>query len=94
MEPQKKPQTTKEVRAMFKNLNRSGSVGRARGSFAEAAIGCNGVTIRVLRPTGWARFGSKKLRVVSHAASIPRDAAVEIVEVQGDRCVVETPYPS
>lgn len=56
----------------------------------EAALGLKGMTVSMLRPTGWARFGDRKLRVVSRGAFIPAKVKVEIVEAEGNRYVVES----
>jgi len=55
----------------------------------EAGLGQRGRTLSMLRPTGWGRFGDKKFRIVSRGEFIPRNVPVEIVEVEGNRYVVE-----
>ncbi len=55
----------------------------------EAALGLRGTTISMLRPTGSGRFEGKKLRIVSRGEYIGKDVPVEIVEVEGNRYVVE-----
>ncbi len=55
----------------------------------EAALGQRGTTLSMLRPTGWGRFGDKKIRIVSRGEYIPNKVSVEIVEVEGNRYVVE-----
>ncbi len=54
-----------------------------------AALGLRGTTISMLRPTGSGRFEGKKLRIVSRGEYIGKDVPVEIVEVEGNRYVVE-----
>jgi len=53
------------------------------------AMGLRGVTTSMLRPTGWARFDDHKLQVVSHGEYMAKGVPVEIVEVEGNRYVVE-----
>ena len=55
----------------------------------EAGLGQRGVTTSMLRPTGWGRFGGSKFQIVSRGAFIPKNVPVEIVEVEGNRYVVE-----
>ena len=54
--------------------------------------GQEGVVISPLRPAGIARFGLKRLDVVSRAEFLPRGARVVVVDVEGNRIVVE-PVP-
>ena len=55
----------------------------------EAGLGQRGTTLSMLRPAGWGRFGDKKFQIVSRGEFIPRNVSVEIVEVEGNRYVVE-----
>ena len=55
----------------------------------EAGLGQRGTTTSMLRPTGWGRFGDTKFRIVSRGEFIPKNVSVEIVEVEGNRYVVE-----
>jgi len=51
-------------------------------------LGREGVTHTVLRPSGIAEFSGVRLNVVSEGAFIPKDAAVRIEQVEGNRIVV------
>ena len=51
-------------------------------------IGLEGKTHSMLRPAGIAIFNGRKLDVVSNGDFIPADTAVKIVEVEGNRIVV------
>jgi membrane-bound serine protease (ClpP class) len=51
-------------------------------------VGQEGVALTTLRPAGMARFGEKKVDVVSEGEVIDRDARVRVVEVKGNRVVV------
>ncbi len=55
----------------------------------KAALGLRGTTITMLRPAGSGRFDGKKLRIVSRGEYIGKNVSVEIVEVEGNRYVVE-----
>lgn len=55
----------------------------------ESALGLRGTTITMLRPAGSGRFDGKKLRIVSRGEYIGKNVPVEIVEVEGNRYVVE-----
>jgi membrane-bound serine protease (ClpP class) len=51
-------------------------------------VGQEGVALTVLRPAGMARFGDKKVDVVSEGEVIDRDSRVRVIEVKGNRVVV------
>ena len=51
-------------------------------------VGQEGVALTALRPAGMARFGEKKVDVVSEGEVIDRDSRVRVVEVKGNRVVV------
>jgi membrane-bound serine protease (ClpP class) len=51
-------------------------------------VGQEGVALTALRPAGMARFGDKKVDVVSEGEVVDRDARVRVVEVKGNRVVV------
>jgi membrane-bound serine protease (ClpP class) len=51
-------------------------------------VGQEGVALTALRPAGMARFGEKKVDVVSEGEVVDRDARVRVVEVKGNRVVV------
>ena len=54
-----------------------------------AAIGLKGTATSMLRPAGRARFGDKTLLVVSRAEFVEPGTPVQIVEVEGNRYVVD-----
>lgn len=51
-------------------------------------VGREGVALTQLRPAGMARFGDKKVDVVSEGPVIARDARVKVIEVEANRVVV------
>ena len=51
-------------------------------------VGQEGVALTALRPAGMARFGEKKVDVMSEGEVIDRDSRVRVVEVKGNRVVV------
>ncbi len=55
----------------------------------DAAIGLKGVTISMLRPAGKACFDDKAYRVVSRAEFIEKGTPIVIVQVAGNRYVVD-----
>lgn len=55
----------------------------------EELLGLEGVAHSALRPGGTAYFGDRKLDVVTYGDYIPQQSAVRIVEVHGNRIVVE-----
>ena len=57
------------------------------------AIGLRGVALTVLRPAGKGRFGDKTYQVVSRAEYLEEGTPIIIVEVEGNRYVVD-PLPS
>jgi membrane-bound serine protease (ClpP class) len=59
----------------------------------EQGIGQMGVATTVLRPTGKARFGDRTMQVVSRADYIEKGEAVVVVEVEGNRYVVDRVAP-
>jgi membrane-bound serine protease (ClpP class) len=56
-------------------------------------IGLEGTALCDLRPSGAARFGGRKRDVVTRGDYIPGNSAVRIVEVHGNRLVVEEIKP-
>ncbi len=52
-------------------------------------LGLDGITHSDLRPSGTAYFGDRKIDVVTLGDYIPHDRSVRIVEVHGNRIVVE-----
>ena len=51
-------------------------------------VGQEGVALTTLRPAGMARFGYKKVDVVSEGEVIDPDSRVRVIEVKGNRVVV------
>lgn len=51
-------------------------------------LGKEGTSLSVLRPSGIAQFGDERLNVVSQGEFIPKDARLQIVQVDGSRLVV------
>jgi membrane-bound serine protease (ClpP class) len=51
-------------------------------------VGQEGVALTALRPAGMARFGEKKVDVVSEGEVVERDSRVRVIEVRGNRVVV------
>ena len=51
-------------------------------------VGQEGVALTTLRPAGMARFGDKKVDVVSEGEEVERDSRVRVIEVKGNRVVV------
>lgn len=57
--------------------------------FDRQLIGCTGVTTTPLVPSGKARIGDRVLDVIAESGeALPRGAAVEVVEVHGNRILV------
>ncbi|GMU92283.1 MAG: hypothetical protein AMXMBFR4_13410 [Candidatus Hydrogenedentota bacterium] len=56
---------------------------------ADALIGARGIATSMLRPAGRGRFGNKTLQVVSRAEFIDSGTPIVIVEVEGNRYVVD-----
>ena len=51
-------------------------------------VGQEGVALTPLRPAGMARFGDRKVDVVSEGEVVDPDSRVRVVEVKGNRVVV------
>ena len=51
-------------------------------------VGSEGVATTQLRPSGMARFGDRKIDVVSEGEVIERDSRIKIIEVESNRVVV------
>lgn len=60
-----------------------------RAEDALAYIGLHGTATSMLRPAGRGRFGERTLPVVSHGEFIPAGTPIHIVEVEGNRFVVD-----
>lgn len=56
---------------------------------ARAFIGLEGKAISMLRPVGRGRFGDRTLMVMSRGDFLPKGARIRIVQVEGNRYVVE-----
>jgi membrane-bound serine protease (ClpP class) len=54
----------------------------------EATLGQRGATITMLRPAGKAQLGDRIVNVISEGPFIGADAAIEVVELSGNRIVV------
>jgi membrane-bound serine protease (ClpP class) len=80
---------------MFKRLILSGAlVGTnarpAPAASAESLVGTTGRTLSPLRPAGSARFGDRRLDVVTHGDFIDANTAIRVVEQRGNRIIVTT----
>ena len=56
--------------------------------YLKELVGQEGVALTQLRPSGMARFGDRKVDVVSEGEVIERDVRVTVVEVKSNRVVV------
>ena len=52
-------------------------------------VGAEGVAATILRPAGFADIGGKRVDVVTRGENIEQGAKVRVVEVEGNRVVVE-----
>jgi len=59
------------------------------GEESKAAIGRKGVATTMLRPAGRGRFGDTTYQVVSRGEYLPKGAPIVIVQVDGNRYVVD-----
>lgn len=59
------------------------------GGDLRVAVGDRGVALTLLRPSGSARFGGKRVSVVTTGQMVEPDAQVEVVRVEGIRTVVK-----
>jgi membrane-bound ClpP family serine protease len=57
-------------------------------------IGKQGVTTTQLTPSGKARFGDDVINVISDGVVVPKDTVVNVIEVHGNRVIVESPEES
>ena len=55
----------------------------------EHLMGQTGVTTTQLMPSGKARFGDEMVAVVSDGSAVPKGSSIRVIEVQGNRIVVE-----
>jgi membrane-bound serine protease (ClpP class) len=55
----------------------------------DSAVGLTGIAATVLRPAGRGRFGARTFQVVSRAEYIEEGTPITIVEVEGNRYVVD-----
>lgn len=55
----------------------------------ESMLGAEGTTISPLRPTGFARFGLRRVEVSSRSGFLERGTRVVVVEVDGTRTLVD-----
>lgn len=58
-------------------------------SEAAALLGAIGTAATVLRPAGMARFGDRYLDVVTEGAFVPTGARVKVIEIEGNKIVVQ-----
>ncbi|HOT51039.1 MAG TPA: NfeD family protein, partial [Candidatus Hydrogenedentes bacterium] len=56
---------------------------------SQAAVGLRGIAVTMLRPSGRGRFGETSFQVVARGEYIPRGTPIVIVQVDGNRYVVE-----
>ncbi len=63
--------------------------GYAASSDTHSLVGQEGTTLSALRPGGTARFGNRKLDVITHGDFLEPGAHVRIVETHGNRIIVE-----
>ena len=54
-----------------------------------ALLGALGLALSELRPAGVARFGERRVDVVSDGEFIPPGEAIRVIAVDGNRIVVE-----
>lgn len=52
-------------------------------------LGSEGVAVTILRPAGFAEIGGKRVDVVTRGENIEQGTKVRVVEVEGNRVVVE-----
>lgn len=52
-------------------------------------LGASGQSVSALRPAGFAVFGERRVDVVTRGEALPPDTAVRVVQVEGNRVVVE-----
>lgn len=55
----------------------------------EELIGTTGITISGLHPSGFALIGGKRVDVISQGEMISKDAQIRVVDVEGNRVIVE-----
>ncbi len=55
----------------------------------ESLVGMEGVTLSMLRPSGTAQIGDRRVDVVTEGEFIPKGTKVRVVKVEGFRIVVE-----
>ena len=55
----------------------------------EHLAGKRGVTTTQLTPSGKARFGDDVVNVISDGLLVPKDSVVRVIEVRGNRVLVE-----
>jgi membrane-bound serine protease (ClpP class) len=67
----------------------SAETGFQAGRNDASLIGLTGQALSFLRPAGTARFGERKLDVVTQGEYIPAGRTVRIVETHGSRIIVE-----
>jgi membrane-bound serine protease (ClpP class) len=61
---------------------------RAPRKELEDLVGLKGTAITMLRPSGTALIEDRKIDVVTEGSFVPKDSAIEVVQVEGYRVVV------
>ena len=55
----------------------------------EELLGKEGITLTLLRPTGIAKIGNRRVDVTSEHIAVPKDVTVKVVKVEGNRVIVK-----
>lgn len=81
---------TRSWRRLVLDAKESGEEGfRSTRSELEALVGKEGVAVTPLRPAGTALIEGERINVVTEGAFVERDSRVTVVEVEGNRVVVQ-----
>ncbi|MGQ9660741.1 MAG: NfeD family protein [Kiritimatiellia bacterium] len=79
--------------SFFQKLTLGSSVGRNQGFVAAAVgdelVGLHGIAVTALRPAGVGMFGERRLDVVTRGQFVEAGAKIVVVEVRGNRILVE-----
>ena len=65
------------------------AVSTGPGDQSAVRVGSCGVAVSYLRPAGKARFGTQYVDVVTEGAFITKGSQVEVLEIRGNRVVVD-----
>jgi len=68
----------------------AGDEGRQAVEHVAELVGQEGVATTTLRPSGVARIGERRVDVVTRGEMIPSGTAIRVLEVSGNRVVVES----